>query len=73
MGLQISEIVPRTEIKLEDLSGKVIAVDAFNTIYFCSSKSGQIRYLVSAFFHVELSKLCHLVMAYLPDGLLRIF
>ena len=33
MGLQISEIVPRTEIKLEDLSGKVIAVDAFNTIY----------------------------------------
>jgi len=33
MGLQISEIVPRTEIKLEDLSGKIIAVDAFNTIY----------------------------------------
>jgi len=33
MGLQISEIVPREEISLEDLRGKVIAVDAFNTLY----------------------------------------
>lgn len=33
MGLQISEIVPKKEIKLEDLKGKIIAVDAFNTIY----------------------------------------
>lgn len=38
MGLQIGEIVPRKEIKLEDLKGKIIAVDAFNAIYqFLSS------------------------------------
>src|SRR3989344_3979478 len=33
MGLQISEIVPRQEIQLHDLQGKILAVDAFNTIY----------------------------------------
>jgi flap endonuclease-1 len=33
MGLQISEIVPKQEILFEDLKGKVIAVDAFNTLY----------------------------------------
>jgi flap endonuclease-1 len=33
MGLQIGDIVPKQEIRLEDLSGKVIAVDAFNTLY----------------------------------------
>ena len=33
MGLQISEIVPKEEILFEDLKGKVIAVDAFNTLY----------------------------------------
>jgi len=33
MGLQISEIVPRQEISFDDLKGKVIAVDAFNTLY----------------------------------------
>ena len=38
MGLQIGEIVSRKEIKLENLKGKVIAVDAFNAIYqFLSS------------------------------------
>ncbi len=38
MGLQIGDIVPRKEIKFEDLSGKIIAVDAFNAIYqFLSS------------------------------------
>jgi flap endonuclease-1 len=38
MGLQIGDIVPRKEIKFEDLKGKVIAVDAFNAIYqFLSS------------------------------------
>jgi flap endonuclease-1 len=38
MGLQIGDIVPRTEIKLSELKGKVIAVDAFNAIYqFLSS------------------------------------
>ena len=33
MGLQIGELVPKKEIKLEDLKGKKIAIDAFNTIY----------------------------------------
>jgi len=33
MGIQIAEIIPRKEIKLLDLKGKIIAVDAFNTLY----------------------------------------
>lgn len=38
MGLQIGDIVPRKEIKLEELKGKIVAVDAFNAIYqFLSS------------------------------------
>ncbi|MDO8508697.1 MAG: flap endonuclease-1 [Nanoarchaeota archaeon] len=38
MGLQIGDIVPRYEVKFEELKGKIIAVDAFNAIYqFLSS------------------------------------
>ena len=38
MGLQIGDIVPRKDISLADLKGKVIAVDAYNAIYqFLSS------------------------------------
>ncbi|MDO8459624.1 MAG: flap endonuclease-1 [Nanoarchaeota archaeon] len=38
MGLQIGDIVPRKELALKDLSGKIVAVDAFNAIYqFLSS------------------------------------
>jgi flap endonuclease-1 len=33
MGVQISEIIPRKEITLSDLKGKIIAIDAFNAIY----------------------------------------
>ena len=33
MGVQISDILPRKEIKLSDLKGKVVAIDAFNTLY----------------------------------------
>lgn len=33
MGVQISEIIPKREIELSFLNGKIIAVDAFNTIY----------------------------------------
>jgi len=33
MGLQIGDIVPRKGINLEDLKGKTLAVDTFNTIY----------------------------------------
>ena len=38
MGLNIKDIIPRKEIELEDLKGKTIVVDAFNTLYqFLSS------------------------------------
>jgi flap endonuclease-1 len=38
MGLNIRDIVPRKEIEIEDLSGKILCVDAFNAIYqFLSS------------------------------------
>ncbi|MEK6855697.1 MAG: flap endonuclease-1 [Nanoarchaeota archaeon] len=38
MGLQIGDIVSRKEIQLNELKGKVLAVDAFNAIYqFLSS------------------------------------
>ncbi|MCS7134387.1 MAG: flap endonuclease-1 [Candidatus Pacearchaeota archaeon] len=33
MGLQIGEIVPKKTITLEELKGKIIAVDAFNALY----------------------------------------
>lgn len=33
MGVQISEIIPRKEITLKDLKGKIVAIDAFNAIY----------------------------------------
>ncbi len=33
MGVQISEIIPRKEIEISELKGKIIAIDAFNTLY----------------------------------------
>src|SRR3989344_4941740 len=33
MGLQVGEIIPKREIGFENLNGKTIAVDAFNSIY----------------------------------------
>ena len=33
MGLSIREIIPRKEINISDLKGKIVCVDAFNTIY----------------------------------------
>ncbi len=33
MGVQLREIIPRKEVELEELSGKKIAIDAFNTLY----------------------------------------
>ena len=33
MGLNIADIVPKHELKLSDLKGKIICVDAFNTLY----------------------------------------
>ncbi|MEM5814928.1 MAG: flap endonuclease-1 [Candidatus Aenigmatarchaeota archaeon] len=33
MGVQIGSIIPRKEIELEDLSGKKIAIDAYNALF----------------------------------------
>ncbi|MBL7169550.1 MAG: flap endonuclease-1 [Candidatus Aenigmarchaeota archaeon] len=33
MGVQISRIIPKTEIELESLSGKKIAIDAYNILF----------------------------------------
>ena len=33
MGVQISEIIPRKEISISELKGRIIAIDAFNTLY----------------------------------------
>jgi len=33
MGVQISAIIPKVEIELESLSGKKIAIDAYNTLF----------------------------------------
>ncbi len=33
MGVNISEIIPKKEIELSELKGKVVAIDAFNTLY----------------------------------------
>ncbi len=33
MGVKLSDIVPRSEIKIADLSGKIIAFDAYNMLY----------------------------------------
>ena len=33
MGVNLREIIPKTVVKLEDLGGKFVAIDAFNAIY----------------------------------------
>jgi len=33
MGLNISEIIPRRELEVSELNGKLVCVDAFNTLY----------------------------------------
>jgi flap endonuclease-1 len=33
LGVDFKDLVPKTPVKLEDLSGKIIAVDAYNAIY----------------------------------------
>ena len=41
MGVDLGKIVPKKEIKFEDLNGKIIGVDAFNALYqFLSSIRG---------------------------------
>ena len=33
MGVNFKDLIPKTHIKLEDLNGKIIAIDAYNAIY----------------------------------------
>jgi len=33
MGLQIKDIIPKEELSLEELNGKIVAVDSFNVLY----------------------------------------
>jgi flap endonuclease-1 len=33
LGVNFKDLIPKTQIKLEDLGGKVIAIDAYNAIY----------------------------------------
>jgi flap endonuclease-1 len=33
LGVNFKDLIPKTPVKLEDLSGKVIAIDAYNAIY----------------------------------------
>ncbi|MCL4430621.1 MAG: flap endonuclease-1 [Chloroflexi bacterium] len=33
MGVNFRDLIPKTQVKLEDLGGKIIAIDAYNAIY----------------------------------------
>ena len=33
MGVNFKDLIPKTQVKLEDLAGKIIAIDAYNAIY----------------------------------------
>ncbi|HEX7482979.1 MAG TPA: flap structure-specific endonuclease, partial [Candidatus Bathyarchaeia archaeon] len=33
MGVNFKDLIPKTQVKLEDLGGKIIAIDAYNAIY----------------------------------------
>jgi flap endonuclease-1 len=33
LGVNFKDLIPKTQIKLEDLSGKILAIDAYNAIY----------------------------------------
>jgi len=81
MGLQIGDIVPRKEIKFEELKGKVIAVDAFNAIYqFLASirqpdgtplmdSSGRVTSHLSGLFYRNIALLSEgLKLIYVFDG-----
>lgn len=33
MGLNLRDLVPKTQVRLEDLAGRIVAIDAYNTLY----------------------------------------
>ena len=81
MGLQIGELIPRKEISLLDLKGKIIAVDAYNAIYqFLSSirqpdgtplqdKKGRVTSHLSGIFYRNIALLSEgMKLIYVFDG-----
>ena len=38
MGVNLRGIVPKAQVKLEDLSGKVVAIDAYNALIIKEQK-----------------------------------
>ena len=81
MGLQIGDIVPRKDIKFEDLKGKIVAVDAFNALYqFLSSirqqdgtplmdKEGRVTSHLSGLFYRNISLMAEgIKLIYVFDG-----
>lgn len=82
MGLNIREIIPRREIELSDLKGKVICVDAFNTLYqFLSSirqvdgtplmdRKKRVTSHLSGIFYRNITLLCEgIKLIYVFDGI----
>lgn len=81
LGVDISDILPKKQIELEHLHGKVVAIDAFNTLYqFLSiirqpdgtplkDRSGRVTSHLSGLFH-RTSKLLELGLrpVYVFDG-----
>ena len=81
MGLNIREIIPRKELQISDLKGKLICVDAFNTLYqFLSNirqpdgtplmdKNGKITSHLSGLFYRNVNLLQEgIKMIYVFDG-----
>jgi len=82
MGVQISEIIPRREISIKDLKSKIIAIDAYNTLYqFLTTirqpdgtplmdKKGNITSHLSGLFYRNISLLQEgLKLVYVFDGI----
>lgn len=81
MGVQIADIIPKEEIQLKDMKGKIIAIDAFNTLYqFLTTirqedgtplmdKKGKITSHLSGLFYRNVSLLQEgMKMIYVFDG-----
>ncbi len=81
MGVQISEIVPKKEIQLEFLSGKIIAVDSLNMLYqflttirqvdgtpLMDSKGQVTSHLSGLFYRITNLMTKNIQMAFIFDG-----
>ena len=81
MGLNIKEIIPRRELEISELNGKILCVDAFNTLYqFLSTirqvdgtplmdNKKRITSHLSGIFYRNISLLCEgIKLIYVFDG-----